>query len=190
MAITHLKTATKTPETETDAARAVVTEMLAAIESGGEQAVRDYALKLDKWDGAIVLDQAAIAERIRDVPQAVKDDYLDRSPDTAGSELLFRFSNLNPGRYNVTVFEGRTTDGNGQYGRVWVDDVNGKNGPAQQNTGDFAGTRDEGGTRVAVPEGNPRTISVDLAAGQYLWYAHMEDNSGGFSGIIIQSVTP
>ena len=52
MAITHLKTATKTPETETDAARAVVTEMLAAIEAGGEQAVKDYALKLDKWDGA------------------------------------------------------------------------------------------------------------------------------------------
>jgi hypothetical protein len=59
MAITHLKTATKTPETETDTARAVVTEMLAAIEAGGEQAVKDYALKLDKWDGPIVLDQAA-----------------------------------------------------------------------------------------------------------------------------------
>lgn len=74
MAITHLKTATKTPETETDTARAVVTEMLAAIESGGEQAVRDYAARLDKWDGSIVLDQAAIAERIRDIPQNVKDD--------------------------------------------------------------------------------------------------------------------
>ncbi len=44
MAITHLKTAMKTPETETDAARKVVTEMLAAIEAGGESAVRDYAL--------------------------------------------------------------------------------------------------------------------------------------------------
>ncbi|MDU0341289.1 sulfopropanediol 3-dehydrogenase [Bosea rubneri] len=74
MAITHLKTATKTPETETDTARAVVTEMLAAIETGGEQAVRDYATRLDKWDGPIVLDQAAIAERIRDIPQNVKDD--------------------------------------------------------------------------------------------------------------------
>ncbi len=31
-------------ETETDTARKVVTEMLAAIEAGGEQAVRDYAL--------------------------------------------------------------------------------------------------------------------------------------------------
>ncbi len=74
MAITHLKTATKTPETETDTARAVVTEMLAAIETGGEQAVRDYAARLDKWGGPIVLDQAAIAERIRNIPQNVKDD--------------------------------------------------------------------------------------------------------------------
>lgn len=69
MAITHLKTATKTPETETGAAREVVTAMLAAIEAGGEQAVRDYARELDKWDGPIVLDAAAIAQRIRDVPQ-------------------------------------------------------------------------------------------------------------------------
>lgn len=74
MAITYLKTATKTPETETDAARAVVTEMLAKIEAGGEKAVRDYALSLDKWSGAIVMTPDMIAERIRDVPQSVRDD--------------------------------------------------------------------------------------------------------------------
>jgi sulfopropanediol 3-dehydrogenase len=74
MAITYLKTASKTPETETDAARKVVSEMLAAIEAGGEAAVRDYALKLDRWNGPIVLDQETIAARIRDIPQAVKDD--------------------------------------------------------------------------------------------------------------------
>jgi sulfopropanediol 3-dehydrogenase len=74
MTITYLKTASKTPETETDTARKVVTEMLAAIEAGGEQAVRDYALKLDKWGGEIVLDKAAIAESTRDIPQSVKDD--------------------------------------------------------------------------------------------------------------------
>lgn len=74
MAITYLKTASKTPETETDAARKVVNEMLAAIETGGEAAVRDYALKLDRWDGPIVLDQETIAARIHDIPQAVKDD--------------------------------------------------------------------------------------------------------------------
>lgn len=74
MAITYLKTATKTPETETDAARAVVTEMLAKIEAGGEKAVGDYALSLDKWSGAIVMTPDMIAERIRDVPQSVRDD--------------------------------------------------------------------------------------------------------------------
>jgi sulfopropanediol 3-dehydrogenase len=74
MAITYLKKATKSPETETETARKVVTEMLAAIEAGGEQAVRDYALSLDKWDGAIVLDEAAIAEGVRDVPASVKED--------------------------------------------------------------------------------------------------------------------
>ena len=74
MAITILKKATKTPESETDTARAVVSDMLAAIEAGGEQAVRDYALKLDKWDGPVVLDRDTIAATLRDVPQGVKDD--------------------------------------------------------------------------------------------------------------------
>jgi len=74
MAITHLKKATKTPETETDTARKVVSEMLAAIEAGGEQAVRDYALSLDKWSGDILLTSEAIADRTRQVPPSVKDD--------------------------------------------------------------------------------------------------------------------
>ena len=45
MPIEYLKRATKTPETESENARAVVAEMLAAIEAGGELAVRDYAEK-------------------------------------------------------------------------------------------------------------------------------------------------
>ena len=55
MATTYLKTASKTPETETATAQKVVTEMLAEIERGGEAAVRDYARKLDAWEGEIVL---------------------------------------------------------------------------------------------------------------------------------------
>lgn len=74
MAVTYLKKADKSPETETDTARKVVTEMLAAIEAGGEAAVKDYALKLDKWSGPIIMDKAMIAERVKDVPQSVKDD--------------------------------------------------------------------------------------------------------------------
>lgn len=74
MAITMLKKASKTPETETGTAREVVSEMLSAIEKNGEQAVRDYALKLDKWSGPIVMDRDMIAARTRGIPESVKDD--------------------------------------------------------------------------------------------------------------------
>ncbi len=74
MTITILKKAAKTPESETDTARAVVSEMLTTIEAGGEQAVKEYARKLDNWSGAIVMDRALIAERIQGVPETVKDD--------------------------------------------------------------------------------------------------------------------
>ena len=70
MAITYLKKAAKTPETETATAQKVVTDTLAAIETGGEQAVRDYALKLDKWSGDIVMTSTPC----RDVPAKVRAD--------------------------------------------------------------------------------------------------------------------
>lgn len=74
MAITHLKKAPKTAETETGEARRVVTEMLAAIEAGGEKAALDYARKLDAWTGDIVLSPAAIEERTRQVPEQTRQD--------------------------------------------------------------------------------------------------------------------
>lgn len=74
MAITYLKQATKTPETETATARKVVNEMLAEILKRGEDAVRDYALKLDGWSGEIVISEAEIEKSIRDVPAGVKKD--------------------------------------------------------------------------------------------------------------------
>jgi len=121
------------------------------------------------------------------VPAIVKDDYLYRAPDTAGTEVLMRFAGLNPGTYNVTVFEGRTTDGNGRYGKVWVDDITGKKEPAAQNTGNYSGVNlDVGG--IATPVGNPQTVAVTLKAGEYLWFAEMEDNSGGISGLIIRGL--
>lgn len=120
------------------------------------------------------------------VPAIVKDDYLYRNPDTAGTEILMRFANLNPGFYNVTVFEGRTSDANGRFGKIWVDDINGNKEPAAQNTGNYAGTKIEGGT---VPLGQPRTVTVEVKAGEYIWFAEMEDNSGGISGMIIRPVT-
>lgn len=72
--ITYLKKATKTPETETGTAQAVVTEMLAEIEKNGEQAVLDYAKKLDKWDGNPIVTKAQISEVAATIPADVKRD--------------------------------------------------------------------------------------------------------------------
>ena len=72
MTITYLKRATKTPETESGNARAVVEEMLATISKGGEQAVRDYALRLDKWSGAIIVTPDEIARNTSDLPRRCK----------------------------------------------------------------------------------------------------------------------
>jgi sulfopropanediol 3-dehydrogenase len=74
MAIEYLKEAAKTPETETESARKVVAEMLAEIERRGENAVRDYALKLDRWSGDIILTTQEIERRTQDVPSAIKRD--------------------------------------------------------------------------------------------------------------------
>ncbi len=74
MSVTYLKKAGKTPETETATAQKVVTEMLAEIDARGETAVRDYARKLDQWDGDIVLTRAEIDARTAEVPPQVRQD--------------------------------------------------------------------------------------------------------------------
>ena len=74
MAIEYLKRASKTPETETGTAREVVTAMLGEIERRGEEAVRDYALKLDKWDGPILVTREEMERRAREVPDQVRRD--------------------------------------------------------------------------------------------------------------------
>ena len=74
MTITYLKRAAKTPESETETARKVVAEMLAEIERRGEAAVRDYALKLDRWSGDIVVSPQEIERRTRDIPPAIRRD--------------------------------------------------------------------------------------------------------------------
>lgn len=74
MAIEYLKKAAKTPETEAGNARKVVEEMLDAIARGGEEAVRDYARALDKWEGEIVVSQEEIERRTRAVDPKVKRD--------------------------------------------------------------------------------------------------------------------
>ena len=74
MTITHLKTASKTPEIETGSARLVVEEILNVIAAGGEQSVRDYALKLDQWSGQIVVTRAEAERRTKDLPARLKAD--------------------------------------------------------------------------------------------------------------------
>ncbi|MGQ0512343.1 MAG: histidinol dehydrogenase [Betaproteobacteria bacterium] len=74
MPIQPLKTATRTPETETESARAVVADMLAEIERRGEQAVRDYAAKLDRWTGEILVSREEIERRTAGVAPGVKRD--------------------------------------------------------------------------------------------------------------------
>jgi sulfopropanediol 3-dehydrogenase len=74
MAITYLKKAAKTAETESAAAQRVVAEMLAEIRKNGEAAVRAYAAQLDGWSGEIVVTPAEIERRTRDIPASVKRD--------------------------------------------------------------------------------------------------------------------
>jgi sulfopropanediol 3-dehydrogenase len=74
VATIYLKKASKTPETESANAQAVVTGMLAEIGANGEDAVRAYAKKLDQWDGDIVLSRAEIDRRATEVPAQVRRD--------------------------------------------------------------------------------------------------------------------
>ena len=70
----YLKRALKQPaDADTDTAR-VVSQMLAEIESGGEDAARDYARKLDGWDGDIVVPEDWFSDAEKTLPETVKDD--------------------------------------------------------------------------------------------------------------------
>jgi sulfopropanediol 3-dehydrogenase len=70
----YLKRAAKTPQDETAGARQVVDEMLAEIERRGEQAVREYAAKLDRWTGEIVVSREEIDRRTADISPSIKQD--------------------------------------------------------------------------------------------------------------------
>ena len=74
MAIEYLKKASRTPETESGAARQVAEEMLAEIAKRGEAAVREYAQKLDKWTGEILVTPAEIERRTAAIDPKVKRD--------------------------------------------------------------------------------------------------------------------
>jgi sulfopropanediol 3-dehydrogenase len=86
MSVHYLMKASKTPETETATAQAVVTEMLAEIEKNRESAVLAYARKLDQWDGDPVLTKAQLQANAQAVPEQVRKDI-----DFA-IEQVFRFA--------------------------------------------------------------------------------------------------
>ena len=70
----YLKKADKSAESNVLEAQKVVNDMLTNIEKNGEQAVRDYAAKLDNWHGDILLSNSDINAITSGVSQSVKDD--------------------------------------------------------------------------------------------------------------------
>jgi sulfopropanediol 3-dehydrogenase len=70
----YLKKASRSAAGEDAEITAEVAKILQDVESGGEQAARDYALRLDDWEGDIVV-AAADRERVAaSLPQNLKDD--------------------------------------------------------------------------------------------------------------------
>ncbi len=74
MAVSKLKSASRQPQGNEAAAREVAAEMLANIKSGGEAAVRDYARRLDKWEGEILVGPAEMERRTAAIPDGIKRD--------------------------------------------------------------------------------------------------------------------
>ena len=70
----YLKKADKSAESNVLEAQKVVKDMLTNIDKNGEQAVRDYAAKLDNWHGDILLSKSDIDANAYGVSQSVKDD--------------------------------------------------------------------------------------------------------------------
>ena len=74
MTIEYLKKAEKTAATGEDDTRKIVTDMLAAIEAGGEEKAIEYNHKLDNFTGNVVVTPEEIEAAAAEVPQQVKDD--------------------------------------------------------------------------------------------------------------------
>lgn len=74
MAVTYLKKAGKTAAHGEQDVRATVQAMLDEIEAGGDAKAREYAEKLDKYSGEIVVSRAEIEAAAAQVPQQLKED--------------------------------------------------------------------------------------------------------------------
>ena len=74
MSVTYLKKASRNSASDAGDVQAIVREILDTIESGGDDAARDYARKFDKYDGNILLGRDEIDAAAAKVPQKLKDD--------------------------------------------------------------------------------------------------------------------
>lgn len=68
----YLKSASSEGVSESAAPEAIVRDMLAHIEAGGETAVRDYAAKLDGWEGDIVVPPEQVRTAGDKLPESLK----------------------------------------------------------------------------------------------------------------------
>ncbi|MEM1037884.1 MAG: histidinol dehydrogenase [Pseudomonadota bacterium] len=74
MAVTYLKKADITSQTDSAETRDIVQNILNDIEKGGEAAACEYAAKFDKYDGNVVVTREEIEAASAKVPQKLKDD--------------------------------------------------------------------------------------------------------------------
>ncbi|MDP6522488.1 MAG: histidinol dehydrogenase, partial [SAR324 cluster bacterium] len=74
MAIEFLKKASKTPQSGEEETVRIVEEMLQAIESAGEEKVREYTKTLDKYSGNVVVTPEEIAKSASSLSKQIKDD--------------------------------------------------------------------------------------------------------------------
>ncbi len=70
----YLKKASQITGAEDAEISAAVATILRGVESGGEQAARDYAIRFDHWDGDIVVAAADLDGAAAGLPQKLKDD--------------------------------------------------------------------------------------------------------------------
>jgi sulfopropanediol 3-dehydrogenase len=70
----YLKKAPRSAGGEDAEITAAVAKILQDVASGGEQAARDYGIRLDHWDGDIVVAPADCERAAANLPQKLKDD--------------------------------------------------------------------------------------------------------------------
>ncbi|MEL7428742.1 MAG: histidinol dehydrogenase [Pseudomonadota bacterium] len=74
MSVTYLKKAELTSTSDATDVRDTVQTILDAIETGGDDAAREYAAKFDKYDGNIILTEEEIEAAAAQVPERLKED--------------------------------------------------------------------------------------------------------------------